>query len=131
MDQTPSQLPATRRRGLWLAAAGTAAVALLVGGVIGGLIGYGNGHRDNGAQTTAAPPPATVTAPAPVQVNPAIPTTADPVCAQWAPLLDSYNAKDEAWTKTDPNIPADQWSPDRRAANMAIVPVMKAEAAII
>lgn len=110
---------------LWAVAGAVAAGALIVGGVIGGLIGYGNGGGDARPASAA---PATVTAePRPPQVT--IPETPDPVCAEWAPLLDSYNAQQAAWTNTDPAVPAERWSPEQRALTTSIIPVLKAEAA--
>ncbi|MBE5477856.1 hypothetical protein E3G68_005189 [Mycobacteroides abscessus] len=113
---------APSRRGRILAISGAAAAAaLIVGGVIGGLIG--SGTRD-----TAAPPaPVTVTAEAP-QADAGVPAAADPVCAQWAPMNDGYLAKLSPWLKTDPAVPADQWSPEQRQITSAVIPVMNAEA---
>lgn len=116
---------APSRRGRILAISGAAAAtALIIGGVIGGLVG--SGTRD-AAPTAAAP--VTVTAEAPPQPNAVIPSSADPVCGEWGALNDSYRAKRADWVQTDPNIPADQWSPQQRALTMAVIPVMKDEAA--
>lgn len=113
------------RRKLWTVAGAAAAVALIVGGVIGGLIGYGNG----GGDTTAAPA-VTVTAEAPpAQISATIPATPDPVCAEWNPMNDRYREQRAEWVKTDPNIPAAQWSAEQRAVTMAVVPVMQQQAA--
>ncbi|WP_099250293.1 hypothetical protein, partial [Mycobacterium sp. shizuoka-1] len=113
-----------RRNGQLLTVAGiTAAIALLIGGVIGGLIGSGNRNT-----TTAAPAPVTITAEAPVADLSAIPATPDPVCAEWSPLLDSYNAKQAAWTKTDPSVPAAEWTAEQRELSLRMVPVLRAEA---
>lgn len=115
---------APSRRGRLLAISGAAAAAaLIIGGVIGGLIG--SGTRDTAAPT--APAPVTVTAEAlPVDVS--VPTSADPVCAQWAPMNDGYLAKLSPWLKTDPAVPADQWSPEQRQITSAVIPVMNSEA---
>lgn len=113
------------RRKLWTVAGAAAAVALIVGGVIGGLIGYGNG----GGDTTAAPA-VTVTAEAPpAQISATIPATPDPVCAEWNPIATDYASKQAEWAKTDPNVPAAQWSPQERALNMGIIPVLRDQAA--
>ncbi len=115
---------APSRRGRLLAVSGAAAAAaLIIGGVIGGLIG--SGTRDTAAPT--APAPVTVTAEAP-PIDVSVPTSADPVCAEWSPLADGYRAKRAAWVAIDPNISAAQWSPDQRAANMAVIPTLRAEA---
>lgn len=97
------------------------AVALVVGGVIGGLIGAGS--RD--ASSTA---PATVTVTASPSIDVSVPASPDPVCAEWIPLADSYRAKRAAWVAIDPNISADRWTPDQRAANMAVIPTLRSEA---
>ncbi|MCH9735149.1 MAG: hypothetical protein K0U78_11450, partial [Actinomycetia bacterium] len=112
-------------RGKVLAVAGAAAaVALIIGGVIGGLIGYNN------RGTTPAAAPVTVTAQAPVTgLTPTLADKPDPVCAEWAPLLDSYNAKMKTWTKTDPTIPAKRWSTEQRELSLSIIPELQAEAA--
>lgn len=122
MTQTRRQ-PGTSRGRLWAGIGAAAAVALVIGGIVGGLIGYGNGS----GQTTASPVTVTAAAP-PVQFNPTIPATPDPVCAEWAPLHDSYRTQLAAWVAVDPNIPASQWSPDQRAVNMAVIPVLRSEA---
>ncbi|MBE5477695.1 hypothetical protein E3G68_005028 [Mycobacteroides abscessus] len=118
---------APSRRGRILAISGAAAAAaLIVGGVIGGLIG--SDTRDTAA--APAPAPVTVTAEAPPEkINVNIPSTADPACQEWAPIVDSYNGKQSAWTKTDPNLAAQQWSPEQRALSLSMIPVMQAEAA--
>lgn len=117
---------APSRRGRILAISGAAAAAaLIIGGVIGGLIGAG--ARD-AAPTASAPVTVTAEAP-PVKINVNIPSSADPACQEWAPIVDGYNAKQSAWTKTDPNLSAQQWSPEQRALSLSMIPVMQAEAA--
>ncbi len=103
---------------------GAAAVALIVGGIAGGLIGAGTHNQ------TAAPPaaPVTVTAAAPT-ILATVPTTPDPACGDWARIVDEYNGKQAAWTKTDPSLSADQWSPEQRSLTLSMIPVMHAEAA--
>lgn len=115
-----------RRRGLWTAVGGGAAAALIVGGVIGGMIGYNNG---GGGQTSSTPVTVTAAAPAP-QFNPTIPAAPDPVCAEWAPLAESYGAKQTDWANNggDPNLAASAWTADQRALNMGIVPILVAQA---
>ena len=76
-------------------AGAAAAVALIIGGVIGGLIGYNN------RGTTPAAAPVTVTA----DVEPPLPTFAvnvDPVCDEWGVLNDEYRGKRAEWTGTAP-----------------------------
>ncbi len=100
-----------------------AALSLVVGGVIGGIIGSSNTNND----THAAAPTVTVEAAAP-QVNPTIPATPDPVCAEWAPISNSYGAKLDEWSKSDATIPASSWSPEQRTLNLSVVPVLQASA---
>jgi hypothetical protein len=117
--------PATSRRGL-AAIGGTAAAALLLGGVIGSIIGSSN--KDS--VPAAAAPMVTVEAPAP-QFNPTIPVTPDPVCAEWAPIADSYAAKQKDWGSRggDPTLPASTWTPDQVALNLGILPVLRDQVA--
>ena len=119
--------PAARRRGPSAAIGGTAAAALLLGGIIGGLIGAG---RTDSSTATAAAPTVTVEAPAP-QFNPTIPVTPDPVCAEWAPIADSYAAKQKDWGSRggDPTLPASTWTPDQVALNLGILPVLRDQVA--
>lgn len=120
----PGPAATNQRRQLLTVAAAAAAAALIIGGVIGGLIGYNN------RGTAPASAPTTVTAQAPLTgLTPTLAAKPDPVCAEWAPLLDSYNAKMETWTKTDPTIPAERWSPDQRALSVSLIPELQAEAA--
>ncbi|WP_235717116.1 hypothetical protein [Mycolicibacterium goodii] len=121
-DKHTARPRSSRRRWIALAAAG-AVVALLIAGLIGGAIGAST-NRHN-PPPAAAPETVTVTEP----LNPAIPTTSDPVCAEWAPLADSYRLKQRDWVAIDPNIPASRWSAEQRDANMTIIPVLRAEAA--
>jgi len=118
--------PAARRRGPSAAIGGTAAAALLLGGVIGGIIGSSN--KDS--VPAAAAPMVTVEAPAP-QFNPTIPVTPDPVCAEWAPIADSYAAKQKDWGSRggDPTLPASTWTPDQVALNLGILPVLRDQVA--
>lgn len=110
-----------RRNGQLLTVAGiTAAIALLIGGVIGGLIGSGNRNT-----TTAAPAPVTITATAPL---PDVPTVPDPVCAEWNPLASEYAAKQADWAETDPGVPASRWSSEERALNLGVIPILRAQA---
>jgi hypothetical protein len=122
MSSTKSENSCQSLRGVPSSAA--AAVALIIGGAIGGLIGAGT--RDAAPTTTAAP--VTVTAEAP-PVDVSVPTSPDPVCSEWVPLSDGYRGKRAAWVAIDPNIPADRWTSDQRAANMDVIPTLHAEAA--
>ncbi|PEG33230.1 hypothetical protein CQY20_31865 [Mycolicibacterium agri] len=123
-DKHPAR-PRRSSRGKWIALAAGATAALLIAGLIGGAIGATTNRHDQTSPPAAAPQTITVTEP----LNPVIPTTPDPVCAEWSHLNDDYRAKRADWVKTDPDIPAGQWSAEQRTLNMAVIPVMKAEAA--
>lgn len=108
----------------WATALGaTALVALIVGGVVGGLIVAGN--RSTSAAEPAAPVTVTAQAPKPSATIPAKP---DPVCAEWTPIAADYDRQRAEWNKTDPRIPADQWSPGQRALSLAMIPTLRSEA---
>lgn len=90
-----------------------ALAALVVAGLIGGFIG------------------AVIEVPVPAksgQVEAAIPTSPDAVCAEWAVVNDNYLSKRAEWAKTDPTIPATQWTDKQRTLSMSMVPVLKANA---
>lgn len=117
--------PRRSSRGKWIALAAGAIAALLIAGLIGGAIGATTNRHDQATPPAAAPQTITVTEP----LNPAIPTTPDPVCAEWAPINDNYRQKRTEWVKTDPKVPAAEWSPEDRQLNMAVIPVLQQEAA--
>lgn len=104
---------------------GVAAAALVVGGVVGGIIGSSNNKDSN---TSAAAPTVTVEAAAP-QINPTIPATPDPVCAEWGPISNAYGAKQDKWAQTDAKMPASAWGPEQRALNMDMIPIIRSQAA--
>ncbi len=52
----------------------------------------------------------------------------DPVCAEWISVVAKFSADTAAWRATDPQIPAAQWTPELKALNDAVAPVMTAEA---
>lgn len=53
----------------------------------------------------------------------------DPVCPQWQRASAGYDGKQQAWVKTDHRVPAARWSPKQRSLTLAVVPVMRQEAA--
>lgn len=113
--------PAGRRR-LWTAVGGAATAALVVGGIIGGLIGASGNDRK---PATSAP---TVTAEAPApEFKPTIPVSPDPVCAEWAPIADAYAAKLKEWSARsgDPTLPSSSWNDEQRALNRGTIPVFQ------
>jgi hypothetical protein len=62
--------------------------------------------------------------------NPAEPqlflTEPSPVCADWVAASNEFSNDTVAWLATNPDIPASQWTPDQRAINDAVAPVMSA-----
>lgn len=121
-DKHPAR-PRRSSRGKWIALAAGATAALLTAGLIGGAIGATTNSHD---QTPPAAAPQTVTVTEPL--HPTIPTTPDAVCAEWAPINDNYRQKRTEWVKTDPKVPAAEWSPEDRRLNMAVIPVLQQEA---
>lgn len=116
-----------RSRGKWISLMVGAVAALLVAGLIGGAIDVTTNSNDQALPPPPAPAPQTITVTEPL--TPAIPTTPDPVCAEWSRLNDDYRAKRADWVNTDPDIPAGQWSAEQRTLNMALIPVMRDQAA--
>lgn len=110
----------------WATALGAATlVALVVGGVVGGLIGAG----DRSTPAAEPAPLVTITAQAPAPPSRTVPARPDAICAQWSAITTDYAAKRADWVKVDPSIPASKWTPEQRAVNQAVIPVLKGEAA--
>ncbi|WP_135454636.1 hypothetical protein [Mycobacterium sp. DL99] len=126
------------RTRVWKAIGVTTATALLVGGVMAVTL---SGHEDEA--TAAGPTRASAAKPVPAEVvastvrdepgaKPAQAFAAakpDPVCAQWQRVSAGYDGKQQAWVKTDHRVPASRWSPKQRSVTLAVVPVMRQEAA--
>jgi hypothetical protein len=51
--------------------------------------------------------------------------TADPICGEWRPLLAKFFDDTKAWKAISEDIPATAWTPEQKAINEAVVPVMK------
>lgn len=49
----------------------------------------------------------------------------NPICAEWDTLVTDYSSASAAWRATDSRIPASRWTPEQRAVNHAVVPVME------
>jgi hypothetical protein len=84
---------------------------------------------DRSAPTLAAlipvPPPPTTVSPVGDPANPSrFLTSSNSVCADWSTLLDKASADTAAWRAIDPKIPATDWTPEQKATNDAVVPVM-------
>lgn len=55
-------------------------------------------------------------------------TNTDPICPDLQAASDQFFADISAWLKTDPNIPAGQWSPEQKSLNDAVIPVIRQSA---
>ncbi|MDH6193966.1 hypothetical protein M2272_000587 [Mycobacterium frederiksbergense] len=128
----------TKRMRSWKAVGATTAAALLIGGVAAVAL---SGRDDAQAVAVPAPTntanaakpvpaeavaPAAIEAPAALAFASALP---DPICVQWQRASAGYDAKQQAWAKSDPRVPAARWSPKQRDVTMAVIPVMREEAA--
>ncbi len=51
-------------------------------------------------------------------------TTADPICGEWRPLFAKFFDDTKAWKAIPEDIPATQWTPEQKAINDAVAPVM-------
>lgn len=47
------------------------------------------------------------------------------VCADWDTALRQFQGDTSDWLKTDPDVPGSQWTPEQKAINDAVVPVME------
>jgi hypothetical protein len=55
-------------------------------------------------------------------------TSSNPVCSDWTSALSKFDADTAAWRALDPKIPADQLTPEQKAVNDSVAPVMSAHA---
>lgn len=57
-------------------------------------------------------------------------TTSDSQCADWLSTVDQLNADPaySVWNKEDPSIPASSWSPEYKAENVSVMPVLQRSA---
>ncbi|WP_126316466.1 hypothetical protein [Mycolicibacterium aurum] len=51
-----------------------------------------------------------------------------PVCPRWEEHVLRYSMDTSAWRQIDPNLAAQQWSPEQKSINEAVVPLMLASA---
>jgi hypothetical protein len=50
------------------------------------------------------------------------------VCPDWASMVAKFDDDTRAWLAGDPKVPANQWTPEQKAINDAVMPVMTANA---
>jgi hypothetical protein len=105
-------------------------VSVATGNTIGNVcaaISYGSAP----AQGPLIPQPTSSPQVAPVG-NPAVPERflpgPNPIWADWSAALDDFDKETVDWLAIPSDIPASQWTPDQRAVNDAVAPVMIAMA---
>ncbi|WP_096866832.1 hypothetical protein [Mycolicibacterium houstonense] len=133
-----TSLLSSNRSRAWTAVGLTAAAALIAGGVVAvALPRHDDQQAVAGPASSGAPKPVPAEVVAPAVMNEPGPHSAqafaaakpDPVCGQWQRVSAGFDGKQQAWAKTDHRIPAARWSPKQRSVTMAVVPVMREEAA--
>lgn len=117
---TAGKVSRSGRSGSALRLGAVALGCLIAGGLVGGLLGFRAGVNDTRAAPTFAD-----------QSTVNIPSTPDPVCPQWAAINTQGRAARAEWQKTDPSIPANQWSAEQRELNKQLVPKLQDEAAAL
>jgi hypothetical protein len=53
---------------------------------------------------------------------------ADSVCAEWTAAAEKFSTDTAKWRATDPAVPASQWTPEVKALNDEVAPIMNAHA---
>jgi hypothetical protein len=71
-----------------------------------------------------APPPSRVASPESLEEPQRLLTEADPVCNEWTSTVDRFFDDTIAWQAISGDIPAAQWTPEQKAVNDAVAPVM-------
>lgn len=115
----------------------TTAAVLLVGGLVAVTVPRHEGEQAAAGPTPsgAKPVPAEVVASTVTDRSGSRPVQAfaaskpDPVCSQWQRASAGFDGKQQTWVKTDHRVPAARWSPRQRSVTLAVVPVMRQEAA--
>lgn len=52
-------------------------------------------------------------------------TTPNAACSDWVDVMNQFDEDTAAWLKTDPDVPAAQWTPEQKAANTDVAPIME------
>lgn len=115
-DSIPSYEPSDDA----LATANVNASSAIIG--ICNTITYGSVNR--ALALGAAPPPSQI-APVsnPDEARPFI-EKSDDTCASWIERSDKFAADTTAWEQLDSSVPASQWTPERRAMEAAVLPLL-------
>jgi hypothetical protein len=109
----------------YLALAANAAGAAI--GAICDAITYGSAAARGPLVTAPAPPSQTAPPNDPAKAQRLL-TASNAVCKDWAEDGSQFNAATADWQKTDPSKPASQWSPEQKALNDTVGPLISASA---
>jgi hypothetical protein len=70
-------------------------------------------------------PPSTVAAPDDnPSSSPRFLSETNPICTEWESTYEKFDADTAAWRELPVDVPAEQWTPEERAINEAVAPVM-------
>jgi hypothetical protein len=107
-------------------------------GVVSDAIGNGLNNICSAITYRSAPPLAPLVAEPPVPSkieSPGDPTAPqrfvvedNSVCSEWSSTVLKFSDDTAAWRAIDPNIPSTDWTPDQKAINDAVAPVMSSNA---
>ncbi|WP_155948384.1 hypothetical protein [Mycobacterium sp. URHB0044] len=116
-DSLPSYVPADDG----LASAFVSAGSALIG--ICNTIEYGSASRSIGIASAPSPtqvvPPTDLSNPIPFIAS------SNPACAAWVQRLDGFNSTTSSdWQNRDAGVPASEWTPERRAVELAARPLL-------
>jgi hypothetical protein len=56
--------------------------------------------------------------------SPRFVNASDPVCSDWAAVFEKFDGDTANWRTLRTDVPADQWTPEQKALNDAVVPIM-------
>ncbi|PJK18943.1 hypothetical protein CSX11_28695 [Mycobacterium goodii] len=51
--------------------------------------------------------------------------SSDPVCGEWNEVLQGLDRDTTAWRATDPSVPSTEWTPEEKALNEEVIPIMR------
>ena len=116
-DRIPMYTPADDHLALASTSTSTALLYVCYG------ITYGSAITQAPSVPAAAPPSqlAPIRDPANPQILLATPAL---ICPEWISTANRFNEEIAAWTTTNADIPASQWSPEQRSINDDVVPIM-------
>jgi len=103
-----------------LASANVNASSAIIG--ICNTITFGSSNR--GLGVSSAPSPTSTGTPDDPNNPASFVTQPSSTCTEWVSRLDTFNAATEAWADSDPSVAAADWTPDRRAIEQAVRPLL-------